>query len=74
MRQGGEEARTAVLGTANPACGSRGMSVDFAVLHAFGARGAESNSDLAHDAIVDMRVTTMQECIAEPYNRILHTF
>ena len=37
MMQVGEKAQTAAQGTANPACGSRGMSCDFAVLHAFGA-------------------------------------
>ena len=36
MVQLGGEAQTAAQGTANPACGSRGMSCDFAVLHAFG--------------------------------------
>ena len=41
MMQGGEEARTAAQGTADPACGSRGMSCDFAVLHAFGASELE---------------------------------
>ena len=36
MMQVDDEARTAAQGTANPACGSRGMSCDFAVSHAFG--------------------------------------
>ena len=39
----GGEAQTAAQGTANPACGSRGMSCDFAVLHAFGCRELEKN-------------------------------
>ena len=38
----GGEAQTAAQGTANPACGSRGMSCDFAVLHAFGASELEN--------------------------------
>ena len=66
MMHCGGEAQTAAQGTANPACGSRGMSCDFAVLHAFGARGAGTNSDLAHGAVVDMRVTIMQECFPVP--------
>ena len=37
MVQVGREAKTAAQGTANSACGSRGMSCDFAVLYAFGA-------------------------------------
>jgi hypothetical protein len=41
MVQLGGEAQTAAQGTANPACGSRGMSCDFAVLHAFGASELE---------------------------------
>ena len=28
--------------------------------------GAGKNSDLAHDAVVDMRVTIMQECFTVP--------
>ena len=41
MVQVGKEARIAAQGTASPACGSRGMSCDFAVLHAFGASELE---------------------------------
>ena len=41
MVQIGGEAQTAARGTANSACGSRGMSCDFAVLHAFGASELE---------------------------------
>ena len=67
MMQVGEKAQTAAQGTANPACGSRGMSCDFAVLHAFGASDLHGNiSDLAHDAVVDMRVIIMQECFPVP--------
>ena len=36
MMHCGGEAQIAAQGTASPACGSRGMSCDFAVLHAFG--------------------------------------
>ena len=43
MMQVGEKAQTAAQGTANPACGSRGMSCDFAVLHAFGCRELKKN-------------------------------
>ena len=46
MMQVGEKAQTAAQGTANPACGSRGMSCDFAVLHAFGASELEKNRTL----------------------------
>ena len=37
MMHCGGEAQIAAQGTASPACGSRGMSCGFAVLHAFGA-------------------------------------
>ena len=66
MVQIGGEAQTAAQGTANSACGSRGMSCDFAVLYAFGASELENISDLAHDAVVGMRVTIMQECFPVP--------
>ena len=60
------EARTAAQGTANPACGSRGMPCDVAVWHAFGASELKKKSDLAHDAIVAICVTIMQECFPGP--------
>ena len=41
MMQVGGEAQTAALWTANSLCGSRGMSCDFAVLHAFSASELE---------------------------------
>ena len=60
------ETRTAAQGTAKAACDSRGMSCDVAVLHAFGASELKKKSDLAYDAIVDMRDTIMQECFPGP--------
>ena len=41
MMHCGGEAQIAAQGTASSACGSRGMSCDFAVLHAFGASELE---------------------------------
>ena len=41
MVQLGGEAQAAAHGTANSACGSRGMSCNFAVLHAFDASELE---------------------------------
>ena len=41
MMHCGGEAQIAAQGTASPACGSRGMSCGFAVLHAFGASELE---------------------------------
>ena len=52
MMQGGGEAQTSALGTANSPCGSRGMSCDFAVLHAFGASELEKFRTLRDDAVV----------------------
>ena len=67
MMQVGEKAQTAAQGAANPACGSRGMSCDFAVLHAYTVRRSWKHfEDLAHVAILDMRVTIMQECCPVP--------
>ena len=66
MMHCGGEAQIAAQGTASPACGSRGMSCGFAVLHAFGASELEKIRDLAHDAVVDMRVIFMQECFPVP--------
>ena len=41
MMHCGGEAQIAAQGTASPACGLRGMSCGFAVLHAFGASELE---------------------------------
>ena len=71
MVQLGGEAQTAACGTANSACGSRGMSCDFAVLHAFGASELDTfRTSRTHNAVVDMRVTIMQECFPVPYQSV----
>ena len=66
MMHCGGEAQIAAQGTASPACGSRGMSCDFAVLHAFGCRELEKNQTSRMVAVVDMRFTIMHECFPVP--------
>ena len=65
MMQVGEKAQTAAQGTANPACGSRGMSCDFAVLHAFGASELETFQTSRMLPFLTCAVTIMQECCAQ---------
>ena len=68
MMQVDDEARTAAQGTANPACvlWVAWHVLRFCCFARFRCVGAGKISDLAHDAVVDMRVTIMQECFPVP--------
>ena len=54
-----DEAQTAALGTANSACGSRGMSCNFPVRCTLSVRRPRKIRDLAYDANVAMHVAIM---------------